>query len=127
MIVTYVSFEIEPGRRADFETWFVPLVEKTRTQAGCVVYDYLLDPQSPATGRMVEIWASAEAYEAHHRHRDHIEMLARGSSDFGMKNLRIHLWTDAEGYSVSERARTDQSVPGRDVVNQLVAEYQQQG
>jgi quinol monooxygenase YgiN len=124
MIVTYVSFDIEPSRRDDFEAWFYPLVEKTRIQMGCVAYDYLPDPQQAGLGRMVEVWASPEAYRAHHSHPDHIEMLARGSSEFGMKDLRIHSWTEAQGYSLTDRTRTDDSVPGRDLVNKLVAEYQ---
>jgi quinol monooxygenase YgiN len=124
MIVAYVTFEVEPSGLAEFEAWFVPLVEETRNQTGCVAYDYLLDSQRPGQGRMVEIWASPVAYEAHHRHGDHIEMLARGSADFGMKNLLIHSWTDAQGYSLTERARTDEAVPGRDLVNELVADYQ---
>ena len=123
MIVTYVSFSIGGGRKAEFENWFLPLVEKTRTQTGCVAYDYLYDPQRPEQGLMVEIWASPEAYSAHHSHPDHIEMLARGSSEFGMTDLQIHSWSDAQGYTLTDRARTDSPVQGRDLVNRLVAEY----
>jgi quinol monooxygenase YgiN len=123
MIITYVSFSIADGRRAEFENWFLPLVEKTRTQPGCLAYDYLYDPQRPEQGLMVEIWTSPEAYSAHHCHPDHIEMLARGSSEFGMTELQIHSWSDAQGYTLTDRARTDTPVQGRDLVNRLIAEY----
>lgn len=123
MIVTYVSFAVSDDRRDDFERWFIPLVEKTRSQTGCVAYDYLRDRERPGVGFMVEVWESPEAYAAHHSHPDHVEMLARGSSEFGMKDLQIHSWNDAQGYTLTDRSRTDSPVQGRDLVNRLVAEY----
>jgi quinol monooxygenase YgiN len=122
MIISYVSFEIDPQKVEAFEEWFEPLVERTKQQhSGCVAYDYMLEPHDPERRLLVEVWATEADHAAHHSHEDHIEMLARGSSEFGMKNLRIHNWSQAEGYSFSTRARSDEPVPGREQLNELTS------
>lgn len=37
----------------------------TRAEAGCELYDLVVDPQQPDTWFMIEKWSSREAWQAH--------------------------------------------------------------
>jgi hypothetical protein len=113
------------GDRKAFDSWYQPLVERSRQATGCIVYDYLLDPDQAERGRLVEACDTREDRERFLLEPLHIEMVARGSRDWGMDDLRTHAWSRAEGHAYTTRDRTETPVSGRDVMNRLVAEYLQ--
>jgi quinol monooxygenase YgiN len=122
MIVMHVSFEIE-GETALLDAWIVPLVQRSRQASGCMLYEYLLDPEDPQKRRIIEVFESPEALAAHVGAPVHVEMLAEGSRVYGMRDLQIRQWNAAEGYRFTTRDRTDQQVDGRKHVDALIAEY----
>jgi quinol monooxygenase YgiN len=107
MLINYVSFEVSPERRSDFERWFAGVAERSRRQHGCIAYDYLVDPFEQTRCCTVEIWQTREDHVAHRLDPDYDDMLARGSAEFGMANLRVRNWRDAEGYSETTWKRTE--------------------
>jgi quinol monooxygenase YgiN len=113
MIVIYGSFEIRNPDRVGFDTWYTDLVEVARREEGCVAYDYLIDPQRPERGTIVEIWESPEALAGHMVHPGHVEMLALGAAKWDMTDVRVHFWTEAEGHEFSIRESPDVRVEGR--------------
>jgi quinol monooxygenase YgiN len=123
VLVTYVTFEVDPRTEAEFDDWFAGLVRAIRATAGCVVYDFLANPGQPGGRAMVEVWESEADREAHLVQPAHVEMVARASSEFGMRNLRAHYWEEAMGHHVVERKRSDMPVEGRDDLNRLVFDY----
>jgi quinol monooxygenase YgiN len=123
VLVTYVTFDVDQRTEAEFDQWFATLVRAIRATKGCVVYDFLASPGLPGARAMVEVWESKADREAHLVLPAHIEMVARGSSDFGMCNLRAHYWEEAGQHRVIERPRSDSPVEGRDTMNRLVVDY----
>jgi quinol monooxygenase YgiN len=122
MIVMHVSFEVERDP-ALLDAWIVPLVQRARKVPGCMLYEYLIDPEDPRKRRIIEVFESAEALAAHLGAPVHVEMLAEGSRVYGMRDLQIHQWKAAEGYRFTTRERTDQHVDGREHVDALIAGY----
>jgi quinol monooxygenase YgiN len=107
MFVNYVSFEVPVDRQPAFEEWFSGVAERSRRQKGCIAYDYLVDPFDETRCCTVEVWQTSQDHGAHCADPDYDEMLARGSSEFGMADLRVRNWRDAEGYSETIWHRTD--------------------
>jgi quinol monooxygenase YgiN len=120
-LIVHVTFEIN-GDQDAFEAWYLPLVDKMRAAPGCISYDYLVDPSRPGVGRMIEAWERPEDRTACQTSPQHVEMVARGSRDFGMANLSAHRWR-GEDHVHGERPRTETPIAGRDELNRLVAEY----
>ena len=56
MIVYYVSFEVDTDDRAGFDEWYRARTTEAKKEKGCLAFDYLLDPEQPGRGFMVEIW-----------------------------------------------------------------------
>ena len=125
MIIIYVSFELESDP-VEFDAWFMPLVEETRASAGCIAYDYLVDPVRRSRRYMFEVWDSDSAATRHSGAPAHLEMLALGTSRYGMRDLRIDRWDDPRRHKHSMRARTDEHVEGRDHVDELIASIQRE-
>jgi len=123
VIVIYVSFQLDGDVQA-FESWFVPLLEQTRSAEGCVVYDYLVDPVEPKRRYMLEAWSSDEALEAHHAAPEHVEMLALGTLVHGLRDLRVHPFDGLDRHRVSTRRTTDEHVDGREHVDELITAVQ---
>jgi quinol monooxygenase YgiN len=121
MLIVYVSFEVR-GDRSDFDRWYIPLVGQIRGFRGCIAYDYLVDPTDPVAGRMIEVWETPEDRAACQVSPAHVEMVARGTRDFGMENLVAHRWR-GEDHIRGSRPRSETPLPGRDELNGLVAEY----
>lgn len=122
MIVSYVSFAVE-GDPRDFVAGFEPLAERIRDQKGCLAYDHLVDPTDPTRHVTVEVWETKEDHASHLADPAYIELLARGSREWGMGDLRVHAWTSAEGHYYLTLDRTDTPIPGRDEMNRLVAAF----
>ena len=63
----YLLATIHPdmSRAAEVERILRRMVEHTRAEPGCELYDLVVDPQEPGTWLMVEKWSSRESWEAH--------------------------------------------------------------
>ena len=125
MIIIYVSFEFD-GDPAEFDAWFIPLVEETRASPGCTAYEYLVDPVRASRRYMFEVWESEAAATHHSGAPAHVEMLALGTAQFGMRDLRIERWDNPAVHKHSVRARTDEHVDGREHVDDLIAAIQRE-
>jgi quinol monooxygenase YgiN len=123
LLVTYVTFEVDLQTEAEFDRWFGALAHTIRGTQGCVLYEFLAQPGTPGGRAMVEVWESKAEREAHLVLPAHVEMVARASSEFGMRNLRAHYWEEATHHHVVERQRSDAPVEGREVMNRLVFDY----
>jgi quinol monooxygenase YgiN len=123
VLVTYVTFEVDLQTEAEFDQWFGGLARIIRDTEGCVLYEFLAHPDTPSSRAMVEVWESKADREAHLVLPAHVEMVARASSEFGMRNLRAHYWEEATHHHVVERQRSDAPGEGREVMNRLVIDY----
>ena len=123
MIVMYVSFLVD-GDLDALDNWIIPLFQSERLQPGVVAYDYLIDPEHPARRRVVEVFADEKSARHHVTSPAHIEMLALGSMVYGMRDLDIHVWGEAEQYRHSTRPRSDSRVDGREQAGELISEFQ---
>jgi quinol monooxygenase YgiN len=121
--VIHVSFRLD-GPNRDFDVWFLPLVAAVRTADGCVVYDYSVDSVDPRRRYIFEAWESQAKLRAHQCAAAHVEMLALGTTVYGMSDLQICSWTDAGPVKRSTRRRTDEHVDGRGHLDTLIAGVQ---
>jgi quinol monooxygenase YgiN len=122
VIVTYVTFEVT-GDKRDFDDWFTLIVNQTKGSNGCVVYDYSVDPIDPSRCSIVEVWQSRGHRDANLTQPAHIEMVARGSRDFGMINFQAHYWSEAEGHAFVTRQRSEEVGTDRAELRRLVDEF----
>jgi quinol monooxygenase YgiN len=60
-----VEFKVKAGKEKDFEAAFVPCLEATRKEPGCVAYYLNHDPDHPDTYMMYEQFKSVAAIEEH--------------------------------------------------------------
>jgi quinol monooxygenase YgiN len=124
MIVIYVTFDVVTDDAEGFDAWYRGIVEVGRTEKGCRTWDYLVDPTRPTRRAEVQVYETADDLRAHMTHPAHVEAIALGSMKWGMCNIQAHFWNEADGYVFLTRERTDEYVPGRDNLYQLVAELQ---
>ncbi len=124
MIVYYVSFEVDTDDRAGFDEWYRARTTEAKKEKGCLAFDYLLDPEQPGRGFMVEIWETPEDLEAHMAHPRHVEALALGSMKWGLRDVRVHVWNRADGHEFTVRNRTDDLAGGRDELSERIGEFQ---
>jgi quinol monooxygenase YgiN len=122
VIVSYVSLSLG-GDPAVFASEYGPLADRIRQQRGCRVYECLADPANPSRRVMLEVWETAEDHAVHLTDPVYIEVLARGTRDWGMHDLQVHTWSRADGHSFLTLERTDTPIPGRDEMNRHVAEF----
>jgi quinol monooxygenase YgiN len=106
MHVSFGEFEVEGDLEA-FDAWFSERAVAMRTCKGCLKYEFLTDPLHPNRRCVFEAWATSADHAAHLNHPDHIEMLARGSRDFGECNIWVNHWDRAEGHISRGRDRSD--------------------
>lgn len=55
------------GRRDEARAAFAALVERTRQEDGCELYDLVVSPGDPGTWLMLEKWTTREHWDAHMR------------------------------------------------------------
>jgi quinol monooxygenase YgiN len=111
VIVTHLSFTVDPDRMDAFISWFGPLVRRSRQHRGCVGYQHLVNPDDLTRHYLLEVWASPEALAEHTKSPEHAEIIRLGSDRFGMRDLVLHRWAEAEGHTVTARPRTNKT-PG---------------
>jgi quinol monooxygenase YgiN len=128
MLVNYVTFAVDTEDRAAFDSWYLRLVEAARQEDGCIVYDYLTDPSRPGRGITLAAWESEADLAAHRLHPSHIELMALGSTKWGMHDIKVHSWTEIGGYRTAERPRLDgpsEDNTGREAMHTLIKQYQE--
>lgn len=64
-LVMLAELTIKPGKLDEFLDYTVPNLEVSRSYAGNIAFDILIDQTSPNTVRFYEVWESAEAQQAY--------------------------------------------------------------
>jgi quinol monooxygenase YgiN len=119
VFVAHVSFVVD-GDCARFEQWFGPLVARTRRVDGCELYELLRDPFDPHRAVIVEAWTSVAARNAYLVMPHHVEMVADGTRNHGLRDFRTMAWNSAGEMTVSERARSEAVGTDRGEMRRLV-------
>jgi quinol monooxygenase YgiN len=71
MIAILGHIDVEPDKRDALVASTVDLQRATQTdEPGCVIYTISADPADSGRIRIVELWESAEALDAHFAHRN---------------------------------------------------------
>ena len=67
MAALYLIVEIRPRpeHAREVRSILAGMIEATRREAGCDLYDLVVDPADPSVWVMVEKWSSRAAWEAH--------------------------------------------------------------
>ena len=63
--VVVAHFRAKSGKEDDLEGLLLSLVEPTRLERGCLLYDLHRDEQDPSQFLFYEIWANREVWDAH--------------------------------------------------------------
>ena len=127
MLVNYVTFEVDTDDRSAFDQWYLRLVDDARQEDGCILYVYLTDPAHPTRGVTIAAWREEENIAAHRLHPSHIELVALGSTKWGMRDLTVHSFRDVGRYKVGSRERVDDEAVGeeaREEMHALIRAYQ---
>jgi len=127
MLVNYVTFEVDTDDRDAFDRWYLRLVDDARQEDGCILYVYLTDPRHPTRGATIAAWRGEDDIAAHRLHPSHIELLALGSTKWGMRDITVHSFRDVGRYQVGGRARVDAEAgdkAGRAQMHALIRAYQ---
>jgi quinol monooxygenase YgiN len=124
VIVIYSTFDVLSDDRDGFDAWYRGLVAIGRTEKGCRTWDCFVDPSRPERRAEIQVYETEADLRAHMTHPAHVEAIALGSTKWGMSNIKAHFWSEAGGYALLERERTDEYVEGRDNLYELVAEVQ---
>jgi quinol monooxygenase YgiN len=110
VIVAHVSFKIDHPDRSAFDAWFGELCRRCRQQAGCVAYDYRLDPDQSDRGILIEVWDSDDAFDRFLGSEEHRE-LTEGRRSWRMEDVSIHRWRSAGGYRLLTLPNPEDTVP----------------
>jgi quinol monooxygenase YgiN len=125
VFVAHVSFVVD-GDRDRFDQWFGALAARTRGVDGCEIYELLHDPFDPHRVVLVEAWTSAAARDVYLLMPHHVEMVADGSREYGIRDFRTCAWREAGEMTLSERARSEEVGVDRGEMRRLVVERQAQ-
>jgi quinol monooxygenase YgiN len=109
MVTIYCTFEVPEESRAAFDDWFLGLAQECQREEGCIAYDYLQNPQHPGRCTLFEAWDGDEHFQAHLYFHAHVDMIAFGTSRWGMRNIVVHTWREG-GYAKRELTSTEQAV-----------------
>jgi len=60
-----VSFNIVPGKGADFMRAFAPVIAEVRAEAGCEQYELFSNPEEPDHVVLLERWSDQASLDAH--------------------------------------------------------------
>ena len=109
MLVNFVSFYVDAPDLEAFDRWYIGLVEDAQKEPGCMVYEYMRDPRDARHCFMLAAWENEADIAAHRLHPSHVELLAFGSTRWGIRDLHRHSWADVGGHTASGRPRIDGS------------------
>jgi quinol monooxygenase YgiN len=65
MVIVAGTFDMEPSERDAFLAEKTQLMERSRTEPGCLEYVFSADPLDPARVRLFELWESSELLADH--------------------------------------------------------------
>ena len=71
MIYVLATIKTEAGQASNLIAGAAPCIAATRSEDGCISYDYVQDTSDPDTVIVVERWTSRETLEAH-MHTPHL-------------------------------------------------------
>ena len=65
MIYVLATIKTQPGKASALIAGAAPCIAATRSEEGCLSYDYVQDTSDPDVVMVVERWTSRETLEAH--------------------------------------------------------------
>ena len=102
MIIEYATWVVDAPDRDAYLAWMLDVTARCRSQAGCLAYDFRIDPGRPDHGSLFQAWETPEHFAAHLDFPAHQEMLT-GGKPWVTRDVVLQRWTDAEGHQVIER------------------------
>ncbi|HZJ26824.1 MAG TPA: putative quinol monooxygenase [Acidimicrobiia bacterium] len=88
-IVVSGEIQIDPADHDAAIALVEPLVTATRAEAGCIEYDFWVDPRDPGRIRVFEEWTSDKPIEAHSESDHYIQFL---TAIAGIRVKSVELW-----------------------------------
>jgi len=64
-VFLHVTFEVKPANQKAFLGHFVPLLEASTKEPGCIKYQMTTEKEAPSNFVLIEEWADAEALKRH--------------------------------------------------------------
>jgi quinol monooxygenase YgiN len=105
VFITISEFTVD-GDNDAFDAWLLPLADKMRALPGNVLYRVWRDPRVASSRVLTEVWETEADHLAHLVDADHVEIIALGS-EYGMRDVHVHHWAQAEGHIEKGRPRTE--------------------
>jgi quinol monooxygenase YgiN len=102
MIVEYASWEVGTADLDAYQRWMREVVAACRAEAGCLAYEFRVDPSDPRRSSLFQAWESSEAFAAHLVFPVHQTMLEVGDR-WSTRDIRRLRWTHAEGFEDMDR------------------------
>ena len=65
MVIVAGHFVVDPGQREQFLQGRAEVMQRSRSEAGCITYAFSPDPLDPGRVLLFERWESKEALAAH--------------------------------------------------------------
>lgn len=125
MIVVLAEFTCDADQPG-FLDWFDTLVRTTQSAPGCLRYDLLIDPARTGRCTTVEVWADQESHERYLVLPHHLELVATGTLAWGMRDFEAWSWQGVAPPLIRRRADSHSPSPGKETMNALVADWEQQ-
>ena len=96
MIVVVGQFRFPPERMEEARPVMRRVMEATRTEPGCVEYNYGEDVLDPGLIRVSEVWESHEQLAAHMQ-TPHMARWQRERAELGLTERNISVYEAGEG------------------------------
>lgn len=87
MIRVVARDHLAPGKKAEALEIYRPLIEKTRSQKGCIMYTLNESTSDPNALCMLECWETEEDIQAHISDKEFIETVGKLSALFDQKTV----------------------------------------
>ena len=92
ILVISGEIRIDPNDFDAAMTLIEPLVTGTRAEAGCLEYDFWVDPRDRGRIRVFEEWATVEATAAHAKSEHYLTFLSQMAS-IAVKSVELFRYT----------------------------------
>lgn len=86
-----VKFEVNENKLKEFITEIKKILEPTRNEEGCILYELHQDLHNPNILMFYEIWETVDHWKAHDK-QPHIETFRRNTAGFA-KNVEFNKLT----------------------------------
>jgi quinol monooxygenase YgiN len=98
VVVSYTTFAVASASRAEFDEWFSAVAAECEQEEGNLFYRYHLDPGKPGGGILVQAWETEAHLDRHRTYWAHVDIVAFGTSRYGMTDLEVDWWSDEGGH-----------------------------